>query len=261
MQTPTWQLLGMIMASAVFWMQYVDLKDRIKHEPRKLLLLSFLLGIVASLIALLLFGACDALGVPGPEGRGELWTAGYCFLLIGPVEEGAKVLVAFLFVFGWSEFDEPIDGFVYAAAISIGFASVENYYNLPSLPLWEQLAHTATLPLTHTLFAAVWGFGIAWARLCIGPGARRTALQACSVLLAMSLHGLYEFLLFAYQATFLTSGLILVIWVFVIWRARECLRQQAALATTSHLVIPEKGSSHNSSPSASLEPRAAARRG
>jgi len=240
MQTPTWKLLGMIVASAVFWMQYVDLKDRIKHEPRKLLLLAFLLGIVASLIALLLFAACDALGVPWTEGRGKLWTAGYCFLVIGPVEEGAKVLLAYLFVFRWSEFDEPIDGFVYAAAISIGFASLENFYNLPSLPLWEQLAHTATLPLTHTLFAAVWGFGIAWARLCIGPGALRTAMQAGSVLLAMSLHGLYDFLLFAYQATFLTSGLILVIWIFVIWRARECIRQQAALATSCGQIMPEK---------------------
>src|SRR5712671_2996496 len=241
MHTPTWQLLGMIVASAVFWMQYVDLKDRIKREPRKLLRLAFLLGIVASLIALLLFAACDALGVPWTEGQGKLWTAGYCFQVIGPVEEGAKVLLAYLFVFRWSEFDEPIDGFVYAAAISIGFASLENFYNLPSLPLWEQLAHTATLPLTHTLFAAVWGFGIAWARLCIGPGTRRAALQAGSVLLAMSLHGLYDFLLFAYQATFLTSGLILVIWMFVIWRARECIRQQAALATSCDQVRPEKG--------------------
>jgi len=240
MQTTTWQLLGMIMASAVFWMQYVDLKDRNKHEPRKLLLLAFLLGIVASLIALLLFAACDALGVPWTEGRGKLWTAGYCFLVIGPVEEGAKVLLAYLIVFRWSKFDEPIDGFVYAAAISIGFASLENVYNLPQLPLWEQLAHTAVLPLTHTLFAAVWGFGIAWAQLCVAPGAHRTAVQAGSVLLGMSLHGLYDFLLFAYQATFLTSGLILVIWMFVIWRARECIRQQAALATSSGHGIPER---------------------
>ena len=240
MQTPTWQLLGMIVASAVFWMQYVDLKDRIKHEPRKLLLLAFLLGIVASVIALLLFSACDALVLPWTEGRGKLWTAGYCFLVIGPVEEGAKALLAFLIVFRWSEFDEPIDGFVYAAAISIGFASLENVYNLPHLPLWEQLAHTAALPLTHTLFAAVWGFGIAWAQLCVARGAHRTAVQAGSVLLGMSLHGLYDFLLFAYQATFLTSRLILMIWMFVIWRARECIRQQAALATSSGHGIPER---------------------
>jgi len=44
MQTPSWQLLGMNVPSAVFWMQYVDLKDRIKHEPRKLLLLLSCLG-------------------------------------------------------------------------------------------------------------------------------------------------------------------------------------------------------------------------
>jgi hypothetical protein len=61
----------MIIASAVFWMQYVDLRDSIKHEPRKLLPLAFLFGILASLIALLPFTLCDALGLTWLDGQGK----------------------------------------------------------------------------------------------------------------------------------------------------------------------------------------------
>jgi protease PrsW len=226
----TWQLVGMVLASALFWMQYVDLKDRLRPEPRKLLLIAFLLGIVAWLMALLFFTACDVFGLPEPHSGGKWWTAAYCLLLIGPVEEGAKILLAYLFVFGWREFDEPIDGFVYAAAISLGFASVENSCNLPDLPFAEQLARTAALPLTHTLFGAVWGFGIARARLRMAPGLRRTLWQAASAALGMELHGLYDFLLFAYNATLLTSALMLIVWVFVIWHARVLVKQPRLVA-------------------------------
>jgi len=42
-----WQLLGVILASAVFWMQYVQLKDARQPEPRKHLLMAFGLGLLA----------------------------------------------------------------------------------------------------------------------------------------------------------------------------------------------------------------------
>jgi RsiW-degrading membrane proteinase PrsW (M82 family) len=220
-----WQLLGAVTASALFWMQYVDLKDHLKPEPRRRLISAFLLGLIACGVAIFVFNAAERLGLPTVDSRGPGWVAAFCFLLIGPIEEGVKIFVAYLFVFRWSEFDEPIDGFVYAAAISLGFASLENLYNLPSLPLWEQLARTAALPLTHTLFAAVWGFGIAHARVCVPPGHVRRMWEIGTIVLAMFLHSLYDFLLFAYQATLLTSNLILVIWGCVIYRARAIAKR------------------------------------
>ncbi|MBI2949991.1 MAG: PrsW family intramembrane metalloprotease [Verrucomicrobia bacterium] len=224
----TWQILGLVLASAVFWMQYVDLKDRAHPEPRKRLLSAFLLGIVAGTLAFLFFTATERMGLPDVETGSRAWKAWFCFMLIGPVEEGAKILVASLVIFRWTEYDELIDGFVYAAAVSLGFASLENFYHLPGLPLWEQLARTATLPLTHTLFGAVWGFGMAHARLCVPRGTRRVLWVTGCILLAMSLHGLYDFLLFAYQATVLTSALVLLIWSFVIYRARALARRGGA---------------------------------
>lgn len=216
----TWQLLGVILASAILWMYYVQLKDRWQPEPRRHLLIAFVLGILAWGISVLVFMALDAMGLDDIRFGEKLWTGVYCFGIIGPLEEGMKVLLAYLIVFRWREFDEPMDGFVYAAAISLGFASVENFYNLPDLDWPQQLARTVALPITHALFSAIWGFGIGHARFCVSHPVRRTLWQVGSVALGMFAHGLYDFLLFAYQATFVTSGLALAIWVFVIWRTK-----------------------------------------
>jgi RsiW-degrading membrane proteinase PrsW (M82 family) len=145
------------------------------------------------------------------------------------LEEGTKALMAYLFVFRWREFDEQIDGFVYAAAIALGFASLENFHNLPNLEWRGQLARTLALPITHTLFSAIWGFGAAHARFAIPPGPRRKFWQIGTLLLAMVAHGLYDYIIFAFQATLITSGIALVLWVFVIWRAHHCVRQAQSL--------------------------------
>ena len=216
-----WVILGMVMAAAVFWMQYVDLKDRFLPEPRTRLLMAFGLGALAGVLALGCFTALDLLGLPDPWSGETSWMAVYCLGVIGPVEEGAKLFVAWFVVFRWPEFDEPLDGLVYAAAISLGFASLENLLHLPGLSLREQLARTATLPLTHTLFGAVWGLGIARARMLMPPGRKRQLWQVGSVLLAMLLHGVYDLLIFAWQASLVTSGIALVLWIFVIWRAHN----------------------------------------
>ena len=49
-----------------------------------------------------------------------------CFLVIGPREEIAKFLAVRLFVYRNKEFNEPLDGIIYAAAAALGFASLEN---------------------------------------------------------------------------------------------------------------------------------------
>ena len=49
-----------------------------------------------------------------------------CFLVIGPCEELAKFLAVRLFVYRNKEFNEPLDGIIYAAAAALGFASLEN---------------------------------------------------------------------------------------------------------------------------------------
>ena len=215
-----WQILGLVLASALLWMHYVQLKDRLQPEPRHRLLLAFLLGIAACGLTMLIFSALDAIGLPDIKFNERCWNAVYCFLIAGPLEEGTKVLAALLFVYRWREFDEPLDGFVYAAAIALGFASLENFHADADTSWPQQLARTAALPITHVLFSSIWGFGIGYARFCLPRSSRRTLWQMGSVALGMFVHGLYDFLLYAYQATFAMAGLALALWLFLIWSAR-----------------------------------------
>ena len=208
----------------MFWLLYIESKDRLRRGPAYPLIGAFTLGAGAAVLSLGTFVLLEAVGglELAPTGRGGL--ALLCFGFVGPVEEGTKVLFAWLIVFKWREFSEPIDGFIYAAALSLGFASLENLLHLPGLPLYEQVARTLCLPITHTLFAAIWGFGIAHARLRMTPGPASWALQGGSILAAAMLHGLYDFLLIGWEATFVTTGMVLVLWIVVIIHARRLVQ-------------------------------------
>lgn len=221
----------------MFWLLYIESKDRLRTGPAYHLIGAFTLGAGAAVVALGVFISLEALGGLNLQPTDRRGLAFLCFGFIGPVEEGTKVLFAWLIVFKWREFAEPIDGFVHAAALSLGFASLENLLHLPGLPLTEQIARTLTLPITHTLFAALWGFGIAHARMRMRPGPASWALQFGCIFAAAMLHGLYDFLLMGWQATFVTSAMVLVLWVFVILRARKLVharqtRTQEAQALT-----------------------------
>jgi protease PrsW len=211
----------MVVASAFFWLVYVDLKDRAKPEPRIRLLQAFILGLVAGAIALGIFELATRLGLPPVDGADTATIAWICFGLIGPVEEGCKVLVALAIVFRWQEFDEPIDGFVYAAAIALGFGTLENLIHLPALDWPDRIAFALVLPLTHTLFAAVWGFGIAGALMLVRHPVGKVVMGVGSVVLAMELHGLYDFVLFATGARWASALIAAALWAFVIFHARK----------------------------------------
>jgi RsiW-degrading membrane proteinase PrsW (M82 family) len=220
--------VGFIAAGALLWMLYFERKDSLKPEPRRMLLLAWACGCGSALLALALYWLAGRLGLPSwpGEGRGEI--ALYCLALVGPVEEGAKFLAARLLVFRWRHFDERIDGMVYAGAVAIGFATVENLLYAQLLPWPQQLVRAVISPLTHTLFAAIWGFGTAHALLVCRTRAGRLFWQLAPLALAMAAHGLYDFFLLAFNATLPASAVILLLWVGLIFYSRRLIRIEKA---------------------------------
>lgn len=218
------QGVGFIFGGVLFWLIYFDLKDRYQPEPRRLLIMAFVLGTFAAVLAIGLYTLAERVGLPAFPGLSTGNILYYCFLLVGPIEEGSKFFIARSFVFRWKHFDEPIDGMVYAACIAIGFASFENILYLPQLDWIQQLARVITSPLTHSLFAIVWGFGVSKAFFGERRRIGRILWQTGTLLLSMFLHGLYNFFLFAYGATLLASVVVLILWIFLIVYARRLIR-------------------------------------
>ncbi len=229
--------LGFVVGGAFFWMLYFDLKDYLNPEPRRLLFVAFALGCAAAFLSIGAYRVAEFLGLPVVPGGTVAGILFFCLVVVGPIEEGGKFLVARAFVYRWRDFDEPIDGMVYASAVAIGFASVENVLYLSHLGWVEQLARAAASPLTHSLFAAVWGFGVSKAFFSARSPASRWLWQAGTLVLAMALHGLYDFFIFAYNTGYISSLITLVLWILFIRRAR-CLvrtpgRKVAAAVTDS----------------------------
>ncbi len=208
------RILGVLVAGAVFWLSYIDLKDRARPEPRVRILTAFLLGMGAAALALASFQLLREQGLTLESSGGLLGQALFCVAAIGGIEEGAKFLVFVLFVRRWAECDEPVDGFVYAGTIGCGFATLENFFHLPAVPLVEQLARVAVLPITHALFSAIWGLAL------MRPGRGRGTV-ALALLGAVVLHGAYDFVVLPVHFPVASSLIVLCIWMGVLRRVRR----------------------------------------
>lgn len=225
---PTFAAIGLAAVGSIAWLLYFGMKDRISPEPKRRLLQAFGLGMVSCGIAWLGFKGAALVGAPSspPEDKAKL--IAYCMFVAGVVEEGAKFLVARLFCFRWKEFDERIDGLIYATAVALGFAAVENVLFLTALPPMEGVLRAIASPLTHSLFAAIWGFGASKALLRPRTRAQRFVWQALPLALAMALHGLYDIAVLVENMTPFAAGITAVLWGIVIWKASRYMRRAAA---------------------------------
>lgn len=218
---------GPILGAAILWIQYFDLKDALRKEPRRMLVFGFFLGALAAVLAYGSYGILEQLGYGGP-GDGPAAQLGYFFGVVGPIEEGAKFAVAWAVLFRARWFDEPIDGLVYSATVAIGFASLENALYAPHVSWPTHLARVATTPLTHSVFSALWGFGSGRALLVEKAPLRRALWLALPLVAAAFLHGAYDAAVVTLEKPWLASLLVLVVWAFVIGHARRVVKERVS---------------------------------
>jgi RsiW-degrading membrane proteinase PrsW (M82 family) len=215
--------VGVILSSALLWLLYYRWKDR-NPEPAGLVLGAFLLGAVSVGIALLGYHLAFELGaIRVYEWKDPAQCALCCFLVVGPVEEGAKFLVTWLGPYRSKEFDEEIDGLVYSSAVALGFASVENVLYLPWLSWDVRLLRAIAMPLSHSLFSSLWGFGLAHAKFrARSPGAKAFAILS-TLALGAAAHGLYDFAILAHGQTLAAGLLVFALWFVMATRARSAV--------------------------------------
>lgn len=204
----------------LFWGWYHYHKDRHLPEPASHLALALGLGVVAAGISKALYVGLgyvslrhDALLLADNNTIGLF---AYAMLVIGPVEEMAKLLPFLAVVLRFREFDEPLDGIIYASFIALGYAAVENVFYLQYLTPIEAVARGFAAPVLHILCASIWGYaiGIAWLR--------HDALFVATTkgfLLAAGLHGVYDFIVLqnAFNALPIAAAIVITVWV---WRLR-----------------------------------------
>lgn len=222
--------VGFVAAGSIFWLQYWDLKDRKRPEPRANLVGAFGLGGVACVLAIGLYWVATLCGVPLQAMTGTSRVLLVSLAVIGPVEEVSKFVVARCVVFRWKAFDERVDGVVYAAAVSLGFAAAENIAWLPGMDVRGGLVRALCTPIVHTLFGVIWGYGTAVAMLDTRSRAARFLWQGGSLALAAATHGAYDAILALGAPPWAVAGTVLVLWMSVLAIARRAaLRDDVVL--------------------------------
>lgn len=212
-----WLLFSGILAPAVFWAGYFIYKDRFRPEPLRHLGCAYLMGLLAAYLCCRFYGLLPALGIPEDPSvlmeSDRLQFFFYSLGVIGLVEELFKCLPFFGVLFLFKSFDEKIDGIIYAAMIALGFASFENVRYLVFLDGFPLFGRAFASPLTHTVFASIWGYTLGKARI------ENTSLAKGFLIgfpLAALAHGLFDFLTTDPSLRIAGALFILLIWVWQI---------------------------------------------
>ena len=199
----------------LLWLWFFARQDR-RREPLSALLLAFFAGMIAvAPAALVEFPFRELIATP-PNLFVRFLLA---FLVIGAAEEGAKLLAVYFAVFRSREFDEVVDGIIYAVAASLGFAAVENLLYAAAFGIGTAPARAVVTTLAHASFGGVAGLYLGIAKLYPGRGLL-AALPGFAA--AAGLHGLYDFLIMAKLVHPAAAvALVYVTYRFVSGRIRE----------------------------------------
>ncbi len=189
-------LVALVLAPTLFWLWFFYRKDAIHPEPRGLVAKVFFFGMLATIPAIILEGLGNQV-IPFIDSQSILPLFLGTLLIVGPAEEMSKYLVLRWRIWRRPEFDEPIDGIVYAAAVALGFATVENFFYALQDGMAVMLLRGPISTLAHVLFAAPWGYGLGLAKQ-LPPGEGAAAVRR-GLFIASLAHGAFDFFLFTGQ--------------------------------------------------------------
>ncbi len=222
-----WAVIGAIVP-ALLLVWYFYSRDK-NPEPRGVIVTTFVLGVLISIPILLVGLPIKALlfehmpFVPNTFKSDQpfIIAGAEAFIAAALPEEVFKFLVVWLYCSRHKAFDEPMDGIVYGATASLGFAALENVLYASASAEWlVVLGRAITAVPFHAFLGVIMGYYVGRAKFD-GSGFRGMLFGLlCSYLL----HGLYDFCLmvpmFATPEWLVANGglglVMLVLGIFVL---------------------------------------------
>lgn len=223
--------------------------DRYDPEPPWLLAFAFAWGALVAVIISFIINTLIG-GLFGQFAGG---------VISAPIfEEGSKGLgLILILLFMRKEFDDILDGIVYAGTIALGFATVENvlYYGRGLVEGGSDglivlfIMRGILSPFAHVTFTAMTGIGCGIARESHN-GFVKIALPILGYICAVALHALWNGMAFlGGGAGFLIGYIVLEIPFFLIfvgfsfyvmWRQNKILREMLAIDVARGLISQEQ---------------------
>jgi RsiW-degrading membrane proteinase PrsW (M82 family) len=209
-------LLAVAIGPALFWLLYFYRKDTYEPEPLSWIVKIFLLG--ALIIIPIFIG----------EGITSIFISEFAlFVIVAPVmEECGKYFVVKRYVYHTREFNEPVDGIIYAVAAALGFATIENILYIFSIPLtelptlfWVVVLRAGLSVPGHALFASIMGYSLGIAKF--GNSRDAPKIIITGLVGAIVFHALFNYLLII-DAGF--ALLLLIVIPFLWWLVQRNIR-------------------------------------
>jgi len=178
-------------APAALLLKYILVRDKYRHEPMRLIAVTFVLG---------------ALGIV-PATIFELFLNSpniivNAFISTALVEEFVKYLAVRAKAYNSRNFSETIDGIVYGVAAGLGFATVENVLYVFGFGTVSTAIARAFLSVpSHAAYGGIMGFYLGLAK-SQGDGLSKQnerTLIVRGLIIAIVLHGLYDTIAFGLE--------------------------------------------------------------
>lgn len=174
---------------ALIWLHFLLKEDEKCPEPRTLITIAFMAGMLAVPVVLPLETLAQTLL---PEGTPVIFAW-------ATIEEAVKFILAALFVLWRREVNESIDLVIYMLTVALGFAALEN-----TLFLIDPFGHGQFLSglatdnlrfvgstLLHVIASSVIGFSLAFTYKW--PRVLRAVAAIVGLVLAIALHSIFNF--------------------------------------------------------------------
>jgi len=171
---------------------YIYVKDKYEKESKRILLYTFLLGAVVSIIITTILYKFFDLFLPIPDDYSVWQQFLKAFFIVALIEEFSKYVIVRYFNQPRKGFNEPFDGIIYAVMVSMGFAALENILYVLEGGIEVALIRAVTAIPAHATFAIIMGYFMGKAKF----SKNRVKWNLVGLSLAIVFHGTYDFFLF-----------------------------------------------------------------
>ncbi len=204
--------LSVLIASlpVLIFCAFIYYKDKYEKEPKLLLFKCLTWGMFSTIPAFIF----EFLGSFWNHDQGTGTILFYSFFVISIVEELVKFIFLRFYIFKNKEFNEPMDGIVYAVFVSMGFALVENICYAIQFGFNNTLIRAFTAVPAHAAFGVMMGYFLGLAKFKTD---KKKQLLIFSFISAWFLHGFYDFLILSYDNTYLAAYAIPLIIISLVY--------------------------------------------
>lgn len=222
-------ILGVV--PSLFWLWFWLREDRVHPEPKSMILLAFLGGMIATMIAYPVERFFLDFNISESE-RFLIWVI---------IEELLKYGALFFLIIRSPYFDEPIDAVIYMITIALGFAALENTLFILGPLSSGDSANAVNLTalrfvgatLLHVASSALVGIFMTFSYF--KPSHHRLFFTLVGIILAIGLHSIYNLSIIGSTEPNAMYNIFIGLWLNILGVLLACERIRK-LPPRSHLL-------------------------